>query len=68
MVMEASETDTGQPDPEQDADLGQDDLGQDYDAREEHVAKGHRPEDVGGTEDTEPHPDREHPGDTQGGA
>ena len=41
--------------------------GPDHDAREEHVARGHRPEDVGGTEDTQP-ADREHPGDTPGGA
>lgn len=49
---------------ERDRDLG----GPDHDAREEHMARGHQPEDVGGTEDTHPHPEREHPGDTPGGA
>jgi hypothetical protein len=53
---------------ETDAEDESQDEGQDYDAREEHVARGHRPEDVGGTEETVPHPDREHPGDTPGGA
>lgn len=40
---------------------------QDYEAREEHVAQGHRPEDAGGSEETEERPDQEHPADARGG-
>lgn len=55
--MEASE----------DPGLEKEDSGHDYEAREEHVAKGPRPEDIGGTENAQANPDREHPGDTPGG-
>lgn len=51
----------GVKDPEPEADE------QDYEAREERVAQGPRPQDVGGTENTPPSDERDHPGDAPGG-
>lgn len=47
------------PDPESDD--------HDYEAREDRVAQGPRPQDVGGTENAPPDDDRDHPGDAPGG-